>query len=110
MKFGQLIGVVALLTAFAQSARAEDATTFTAQVPLYGYTSGSQTVKPTGGTEAKAKTTGMTTSDLSGSYLEGTWGKFNLYVYPFFANNKLVSGSYMVMDTLEVGLDLGLNS
>ncbi|MCX6108691.1 MAG: hypothetical protein NTZ90_03700 [Proteobacteria bacterium] len=104
-------GVMAGLSG-SYTALAEDEASFTFHLPVLNYSSASSSAKNSSSSPS-TKTTKTTstskTNDLSGSYLEASWGKANLYVYPFNASS-IVSPSYMVKDNLELGLDLGLNS
>ena len=109
MKLSQWI-VAGLMAGLSNSyaALAEDEGSFTFHLPLVNYSSASAQAKSNAVTST-VKTTQSKTSDLSGSYVEASWGKANLYLYPFF-DSKMLSASYYVIDALEVGLDLGVNS
>lgn len=59
---------------------------------------------------SKRELTTLMTADLVDSMIWTSFGKVNLYFYPFLDSNALVSLSYMVRDDLELGIDLGLNT
>ncbi len=104
-------GVMAGLSS-SYTALAEEEASFTFHLPVLNYSSASSSAKDssvTPSTKTTQTTSTAKTNDLSGSYLEASWGKVNLYVYPFNAAS-IVSPSYMVKDNLELGLDLALNS
>ena len=109
MKLSQWI-VAGLMAGLSNSyaALAEDEGSFTFHLPLVNYSNSSAKAKSEGVTST-VKTTQTKTADLDGSYLEASWGKANLYLYPF-ADSKKISPSYLVTDAIEVGLDLGINA
>lgn len=72
--------------------------------------SSTKTKETESGTESEQQGTSLITGDLVDSTLYLTTGKWNFYLYPFQDSNALVSGSYMVLDNLELGLDFGIQS
>jgi len=99
----------AMLVSAAQAQAAAGKGTVTFSFPVLDYTSTESKVKPDGGAEAKETTTKLETAELSAAYVQGTLGNLNFYFYPF-TPAKVVSGSYLIDDKFEIGLNLGLNS
>lgn len=99
----------AMLVSATQAQAAAGKGTVTFSLPALSYTSTDSTVKPDTGEEAKETTTELETADLEAAYLQATLGSINFYFYPF-TDAKVVSGSYLIKDKFEIGLNLGLHS
>jgi hypothetical protein len=108
--------IAILLGLTAEYALAQSAI-FTLNLPLLTHSSSAVTTKPAAGAASKVQSTETATNDLEGAYLEASWGRLNIYVYPFAfcvddkcTLRRFVSGSYMILRSLEVGADFGYNS
>lgn len=93
----------------ANSALADDKATFTLHMPILETYNSSETAKPSGQSSAKSTKSVTRTAFLDSAWLAAAVGKVNLYIYPH-ADLKLVSSSYMITDSFELGLDFGANS
>jgi hypothetical protein len=80
---------------------------FRAEQSVLGYSSSTSETKPDGGTAVKSSKTEMVTS-MNSLRLGASWDKMSFYVYP--TTNTHVEAGYWVMDNLEAGLGLSLNS
>ena len=98
--------IVGLL--FTAQARAEG-TSYTISMPILKYATGSEKVKPKVGTDTDDDITNLATSDMADAYLSVTMDKVYVYFYPFSAGGSISAG-YQLTDSLEVGVDFGLNS
>lgn len=108
MKLFSAIAAVSSLV-IGQNAFGANAATVTLNLPALTYSSSTEKVKPTGGTETEAKKSKLSTVQLDQSFVSLTWKQLVVYYYPF-TDAKVASVSYLVSDLVEVGLDLGLNS
>lgn len=105
-----IMGAFSIPAGLLQAEEAASSTTFTIEMPALKYSVKSDKTKPDGGSETTAKTNSLSTVPLSDAYIAATInGKVQAYFYPF-TDSKMLTLGYMVTDSLELGIDLGLNS
>lgn len=117
MRFSTFCSAFVLTSVFATSTFAAEGAegssgsrgaTLTLNLPALAYSTKNTKMKPEGTSSTSSTTEGFSTAGTDGTYAEISWGAYNAYFYPF-QDAKTVALSYMVNDTLEVGLSLGLN-
>ena len=84
-------------------------TSFILQLPILDYSETSTTITSNESSGISSKSSSLETAQLENSYLSIGMDSFVLYFYPF-ADLGYVSASYVFNETIEVGIDVGLNS
>lgn len=100
-----LLAMFGSMVAFGEGS---DKVVFTIEAPVLSYSQSQTKDKPESGTETTEKSTDITTNAQSELYLSALVdGKYAFYYYP---NVHAVSVGYYILESLELGLDFGMNS